>query len=86
MLGLREKLIFFYFQAKSFLHSQIRMMVGTLLHVGLGNLTQDYIKKMLELHPDVTPNAWKIPGRGLYLVEVEYEEELLATNHSNINK
>lgn len=65
-------LVFFYFKAPSFLHSQVRFMVSSLLEVGRGRISPEKIGQMLK---DENNNPYKItniPGRGLYLVDVEY--------------
>jgi len=64
--------IYFYFEGQAFLHSMVRLMVGNLIEVGLGNLSPGDIKKMLEPDFSIKSNAANIPGQGLYLVGVEY--------------
>ncbi len=63
--------IFFHVRSKSFLHGQVRIMVGTLKAIGEGRLKPKEIKGMLEsgLRSCSGPTA---PPDGLYLVEVGY--------------
>jgi tRNA pseudouridine38-40 synthase len=75
IFGIRENLIFFYFRSKSFLHSQVRLMVGNLIEVGKGKMTVDDIRRMLQKDRTVKSSGSKIPGSGLYLAKVEYEDE-----------
>lgn len=63
--------IFFHVRSKSFLHGQVRIMVGTLKAIGEGRLKPKEIKSMLKsgLRSCSGPTA---PPDGLYLVEVGY--------------
>ena len=54
-----------------FMRYMVRMIVGTLIQVGLGKLTSEEIKKILE-DPVRKPSSYKAPAYGLYLKEVLY--------------
>ena len=54
-----------------FMRYMVRMIVGTLIQVGLGKLTSEDIKKILE-DPVRKPSSYKAPAYGLYLKEVLY--------------
>ena len=54
-----------------FMRYMVRMIVGNLIQVGLGKLTSEDIKKILE-DPVRKPSSYKAPAYGLYLVEVLY--------------
>ena len=54
-----------------FMRYMVRMIVGTLIQVGLGKLTSEDIKKILE-DPVRKPSSFKAPAYGLYLKEVLY--------------
>ena len=54
-----------------FMRYMVRMIVGTLVQVGLGKLTSENIKKILE-DPVRKPSSYKAPAYGLYLKEVLY--------------
>ena len=58
-------------RARSFLHHQVRNMVGTLKLVGAGKWTPVDVRRVLEAHDrrEAGPTA---PPDGLYLVEVVY--------------
>lgn len=58
-------------RARSFLHHQVRNMVGTLKLVGEGKWTGDTVRKALEAR-DRTRAGPTAPAEGLYLVEVKY--------------
>jgi tRNA pseudouridine38-40 synthase len=66
-----EKEIHFHFSARSFLHKQVRSMVGSLIEVGLGKQKPYAIKKMLDSKKRTLcgPVA---PPDGLYLISVRY--------------
>ncbi|HTA76871.1 MAG TPA: tRNA pseudouridine(38-40) synthase TruA [bacterium] len=55
----------------SFLHQMIRILSGTLLHVGLGKFKPEDIKKILKAK-DRTKAGPTLPPSGLFLVKVFY--------------
>ena len=57
--------------AKSFLHSQVRIMVGTLVNVGEGKIQPFDLKKIIEMK-DRDKAGVTAPAHGLYLKEVIY--------------
>ena len=57
--------------AKSFLHSQVRIMVGTLVNVGEGKIQPDDIKKIIEMK-DRDKAGVTAPAHGLYLKKIIY--------------
>ncbi|MEJ2817711.1 MULTISPECIES: tRNA pseudouridine(38-40) synthase TruA [unclassified Caulobacter] len=62
------------FEARSFLHRQVRSMTGTLVEVGVGRWTADDLKAALEAR-DRTACGPVAPSDGLYLTGVGYEGE-----------
>jgi len=58
-------------EGKSFLHHQVRNMVGTLSLVGLGKWSPEDMKAALE-EKDRTKGGPTAPSDGLYLVRVDY--------------
>ena len=60
------------FEARSFLHRQVRSMVGTLVQVGLGRWTKADVKAALEAR-DRSACGPVAPADGLYLTGVGYE-------------
>ena len=65
--------------AKSFLHSQVRIIVGTIYKVGEETLEPKYIKNILE-SKDRNLAGPTAPAEGLYLEKVEYPNDLLDDN------
>ena len=63
--------IFIKVSAKSFLHHMVRNIVGTLVFVGLGKFSAEYMREILESRNRTSsgPNA---PAYGLYLERVDY--------------
>jgi tRNA pseudouridine38-40 synthase len=59
------------FAARSFLHRQVRSMVGSICEVGLGRWSADDLKAALEA-ADRTACGPVAPSEGLYLTRVEY--------------
>jgi len=57
--------------ARSFLHHQVRSMVGSLVHVGEGKWSAEDLVAALAAH-DRTRCGQVAPPQGLYLVRVEY--------------
>ena len=56
--------------AKSFLHSQVRIMVGTLVEIGKGKITKS-LKEIIE-SKDRSQSGVTAPACGLYLLKVCY--------------
>ena len=59
------------FAARSFLHRQVRSMVGSIAEVGLGRWTADDLKAALAA-ADRTACGPVAPSEGLYLTRVTY--------------
>jgi tRNA pseudouridine38-40 synthase len=63
------------FEARSFLHRQVRSMTGTLAEVGVGRWTADDVKAALDAR-NRTACGPVAPSDGLYLTGVGYEAEV----------
>ncbi len=57
--------------AKSFLHSQVRIMVGTLVEAGKGKFNSSDVKDIITSQ-DRSKAGATAPAQGLYLLKVEY--------------
>jgi tRNA pseudouridine38-40 synthase len=58
--------------ARSFLHNQVRSMVGSLVEVGRGRWSADDLSRALEAR-DRRECGAVAPAEGLYLVSVDYD-------------
>ncbi|XP_015875851.3 uncharacterized protein LOC107412571 [Ziziphus jujuba] len=59
-------------RARSFLYHQVRLLVGVLKSVGIGDLTTSDVKRILEARA-VTAASPMAPACGLYLGDVKYD-------------
>ncbi len=64
----------FHLRARSFLHNQVRSMVGTLERVGAGGWTPEDVTRALEAR-DRAACGPVSPPQGLYLTGVEYPQD-----------
>lgn len=62
----------FTISANDFLHNMVRMMLGTLIDIGLGNRKKEDIEEILEGNAKVVSSA-PVDPKGLYLQEVRYK-------------
>lgn len=67
----RDGLLVFTIQADRFLRNMVRAIVGTLLEVGLGKMTEDEFIKVIESKDRSNAGA-SVPAHALYLIEVSY--------------
>tara|TARA_Y200000002_G_scaffold150240_1_gene124201 strand:- start:62 stop:811 length:750 start_codon:yes stop_codon:yes gene_type:complete len=67
----RKDIIDLNFAGKSFLHNQVRIMVGTLVSVGRGRIEVDKVKEILDSR-DRTKAGPTAPPDGLYLEKIIY--------------
>lgn len=65
---------YFFIRARSFLHNQVRSLVGTLERVGTGSWPPDRVKTALEA-VDRTECGPVAPPDGLYLAAVKYPSD-----------
>ncbi len=66
-----QDFIIFEIEGNSFLRHMVRIIVGTLLFVGIGNINKDSIEEIIlsKNRENAGPTA---PAKGLYLEEVFY--------------
>lgn len=67
----RGEQVNFYVSSRSFLHNQVRILVGTLVQVGVGKWAPERVKAALEAK-DRTAAGPTAPACGLFLTQVEY--------------
>jgi tRNA pseudouridine38-40 synthase len=63
--------------ADRFLHHMVRMLVGTMLDIGLGRRAPSDMPKLLALDPGLRTSP-PAPAEGLFFVTAEYSEEWFA--------
>ena len=68
--------IIFDIQGNAFLHHMVRNIVGSMLEVGLGKKSPDWINALLIGVKDRTQAGVTAPPQGLYLIEVGYPRAL----------
>ncbi len=67
-----DSLIDIVVHGNGFLYNMVRIIVGTLLEVGLGNMKADKVKEILDKQDRKYAGSTAI-AKGLYLLEVEYD-------------
>jgi len=65
--------LWFTVHGRSFLRYMVRKMVGTLLEVGRGKLTQGDIDRLYEIK-DRSKSGPTVPPHGLFMVKVDHDE------------
>lgn len=65
------EVVVFQIKGSGFLYNMVRIIVGTLIEVGMGKLPPDIVTKMIEVG-DRRIGGRTVPPQGLYLYEVEY--------------
>jgi len=68
--------LIFVIKADRFLRNMVRAIVGTLLEVGKGKLSVEEFKQIIEKQDRGAAGA-SAPAHGLFLVDIEYPEEIL---------
>ncbi len=71
-LSRKEQMLVYRVTGSGFLKHMVRNMVGVLIEVGKGNLSQDDLRPRLKPGSDIRPGP-AVPASGLFLVSVEYE-------------
>lgn len=67
--------ILFTVKADRFLRNMVRALVGTIMEVGLGKITPEEFRKIIELK-DRGAAGLSVPAQGLFLTDVEYPEHI----------
>lgn len=66
-----DKLLYITFRGNGFLYNMVRIMVGTLIEIGLGVRTPETIVEALD-NPDRSLAGHTAPAKGLFLMDVIY--------------
>jgi len=68
--------LIFTITADRFLRNMVRAIVGTLINVGLGKYSADYVNTILK-SKDRTKAGVSVPAKGLYLTSIVYPNTIL---------
>ena len=76
-LGVEDNLVLFRIEASHYLWKMVRRVVGVLVKVGKGEVSEEQVHQLLQGSPvqglDVA--AWTAPASGLFLEVVEYKKD-----------
>ena len=65
----------FTIKADRFLRNMVRAIVGTLINIGLGKNSVAHLHSIIE-SKNRSEAGFSVPAHGLYLIEVEYPEDI----------
>lgn len=68
-------MLVFTIKADRFLRNMVRAIVGTLIDIGFGKLDMDEFEKIIAAR-DRCRAGTSVPAKGLFLVDIEYPEEI----------
>lgn len=70
-----DDIIQFRIEASHFLWRMVRRVVGCLVEVGKGQLSEDVFRRLIDGHPNpaIDVPAWTAPASGLFLESVRYK-------------
>ena len=71
----------FTIEADRFLRNMVRAIVGTLLEVGRGKMTIEQFREVIEAKNRCKAGT-SVPAQGLYLVDIQYPEEIFQIPNS----
>lgn len=74
----REGRLVFTIRADRFLRNMVRAVVGTLLEVGLGKMTQEEFLAVIERKDRGAAGA-SVPAKGLFLTDIGYPDDIYLT-------
>lgn len=72
----QDRLLLFRIEASHFIWRMVRRVTGAVVKVGLGELTVDQFRRLLNAEPirGIEIAAWTAPASGLFLAQVTYPE------------
>ena len=70
IINIKNEIIFIEVVAKSFLHSQVRIMVGTLVDIAKGNINRSILDIINSKNREAAGQT--APANGLYLKKIDY--------------
>lgn len=87
MLRIEQEGVFFVFtlRANAFLHHMVRNLIGALVYIGKGSSEPEWMQSLLE-QKDRRFAAPTFMADGLYLVDVDYPQEVLPKVNFELDK
>lgn len=73
-----EHTLVFTIQANRFLRNMVRAIVGTLLEVGLGRMSLEQFRDVIEQKDRGVAGA-SVPGHALFLMKVDYPQSIFKS-------
>ncbi|MBN8859073.1 MAG: tRNA pseudouridine(38-40) synthase TruA [Sphingobacteriales bacterium] len=70
--------LIYYVKANRFLRGMVRGLTGTMLQVGRGKINLQQFRDIIEAR-DCTKADFSVPGHGLFLIKVNFPEEIWET-------
>lgn len=67
--------LLFFIKADRFLRNMVRAIVGTMINIGLGKMTVEELHNIID-SKSRSEAGYSVPAHALYLLEVEYPEDL----------
>lgn len=75
---LEEKnMLIYHVEANRFLRGMVKGLTGTMLRVGTGKITIENFEEIIR-SKDCTKADFSVPAHGLFLIKVEYNEQLVS--------
>ncbi|MBA4409639.1 MAG: tRNA pseudouridine(38-40) synthase TruA [Bacteroidota bacterium] len=74
--------IIFTIKADRFLRNMVRALVGTMLEVGIGKISLDEFRMIIE-QKDRSAAGLSVPAHGLFLKDIEYPEHIFVRKKSD---
>ena len=68
----KENQLVFTISADRFLRNMVRAIVGTMVNIGLGKISTDDLRKIIE-SKDRSQAGFSVPAHGLYLTKIAYD-------------
>ena len=72
-----DTLLIFTIQADRFLRNMVRAIVGTMVEIGTGKINTEEFEEII-LSKNRSSAGMSAPAKGLFLVDIEYNEEIFA--------
>ena len=74
----------YYVKANRFLRGMVRGLTGTMLQVGRGKISLQQFRDIIEAR-DCTKADFSVPGHGLFLIKVNFPEEVWGRGNGSVS-